>query len=116
VLSELGTDEGPILGELTYDKLDKAWRRIRKDVGLEGARIHDLRHTVGTYAGQSGTNAFVVRDLLGHKTLAMTDRYVGQYTDPVKVASEAVSNQIAAALRGKKAKVIDHPKRRTARR
>jgi integrase len=116
VLSELGTDEGPIFGELTYDKLDKAWRRIRKDVGLEGARIHDLRHTVGTYAGQSGTNAFVVRDLLGHKTLAMTDRYVGQYADPVKVASEAVSNQIAAALRGKKAKVIDHPKRRTARR
>ena len=34
---------------------------------LEDVRLHDLRHTVGTYAGQSGANAFLVRDLLRHK-------------------------------------------------
>ena len=26
----------------------------------------------GTYAAQAGLNAFMVRDLLGHKTMAMT--------------------------------------------
>ena len=31
---------------------------------IEDVRMHDLRHTVGTYAGQTGANAFLVRDLL----------------------------------------------------
>jgi integrase len=120
VLAELGTEEGPVFGDLTYSKLDKKWRRIRKDAGLKdvpgGTRIHDLRHTLGTYAGKSGANAFIVKDLLGHKTLAMTGRYVGQFDDPVKAASEAVSRQIAAAFKGKKAKLSDHPTKKTARR
>lgn len=30
--------------------------------GLKDVRMHDLRHTVGTYAGQAGANAFLVRD------------------------------------------------------
>jgi integrase len=110
VLAELGTSEGRVFGDLNYDAVEKRWRRIRKDAGFSDARIHDCRHTVGTYAGKSGTNAFIVKDLLGHKTLSMTDRYVGQYDDPVKAASEAVSKQIAAAFKGRKAEVISHPK------
>jgi integrase len=110
LLSKLPTSEGPILGGLTYDMLDKAWRRIRKDAGLVGVRLHDARHTVGTYAGMSGANSFLVRDLLGHRTLAMTDRYVSRDADPVKQVSDRVSNQIAAALRGKTAEVIKHPR------
>jgi integrase len=112
VLSELGTEEGPILGELTYSKLDKAWRQIRKEAGLEGARLHDMRHTTGTLAGGAGANAFLVRDLLGHKTLAMTGRYVGKHANPVKALNEQVSGQIAAAFKGKKAEVVDHPKKK----
>ena len=110
VLAELGTSEGRVFGNLNYDAVEKRWRRIRKAAGFSDARIHDVRHTVGTYAGKSGANAFIVRDLLGHKTLAMTARYVGEYDDPVKSASEAVSKQITAAMRGKKAEVIRHPK------
>ena len=49
---------------------------IRDRAGLTDVRLHDLRHTTGTYAGAAGLNAFIVRDLLGHKTLAMTGRYV----------------------------------------
>ena len=51
---------------LTYWQVNKAWRRIRRCAGLEGVRLHDLRHTVGTHAGQNGLNAFMVRDLLRH--------------------------------------------------
>jgi integrase len=58
--------------------LQKAWQRIRKAAGLETVRLHDLRHTVGTYAGQTGANAFLIRDMLRHKTLQMTDRYVNR--------------------------------------
>ena len=43
-------------------------------MGVKDIRIHDLRHTVGTYSGQTGANAFLIRDKLGHRTLAMTGR------------------------------------------
>ena len=101
---------GPIFGDLTYSKLDTAWRHIRDDAGLVGARLHDLRHTVGTLAGMSGTNAFLVRDLLGHKNLATTARYVQKDANPVKQVSNRISDHIAAAFRGKKAEVSEHPK------
>jgi len=52
----------------------------------------------------------VIRDLLGHKNLAMTARYVGKNANPVKQVADRVSNQIAAAFKGEKAKVISHPK------
>ncbi|MFQ5785462.1 MAG: hypothetical protein ACE5H8_11660 [Alphaproteobacteria bacterium] len=41
-------------------------------------------HGYGTAAGGLGLNAFMVRDLLGHKTLAMTGQYVQRDTDPLR--------------------------------
>lgn len=77
---------------------------------LDDARFHDLRHTVGTYAGQAGANAFLVRDALGHKTLAMTGRYVSRDADPLRQLADRVSGRIAAALDGgKSGEVIPLP-------
>jgi integrase len=87
--------------------LEEAWWRICERArivdakGEPSARLHDLRHTVGTYGGQSGLNAFMVRDLLGHKTLAMTSRYVERDTKPLRAAADQVSEKIAAAMSGK---------------
>ncbi|WP_040622728.1 tyrosine-type recombinase/integrase, partial [Rhodovulum sp. PH10] len=67
---------------LSKTAIEKAWSRIRAAAKIEDVRLHDLRHTVGTYAGQAGANAFLVRDLLRHKTLAMTGRYVNRADDP----------------------------------
>jgi integrase len=91
---------------LTASSLGKAWRRICQRARITNARLHDLRHTVGTYAGSTGLNAFLVRDLLGHKTLAMTGRYVERNADPLRAAAEAVSSQIAAAMAGTSADVV----------
>jgi integrase len=87
---------------LTIWTLEDAWKRIREAAKLTDARLHDLRHTVGTYAGQAGLNAFIVRDLLGHKTLAMTGRYVERDADPMRAAADSVSGRIAAAMAGEK--------------
>ena len=75
--------------------------KIRTAAGLADVRLHDLRHTVGTYAGQSGANAFLVRDLLRHKNLAMTARYVNRADDPVRTLSDQVGERIAAGLSGR---------------
>jgi integrase len=86
---------------LSTGTIESAWRRIRKLTGLEDVRLHDFRHTVGTYAGQTGANAFLVRDKLGHKTLAMTGRYVNRDTDPLRELSDRVEGRIDAALHGR---------------
>jgi hypothetical protein len=40
----------------------------------------------------------MIRDLLGHKTLAMTNRYVGKDLDPVAQLSDEVGSRIAQAM------------------
>lgn len=79
--------------------MERAWRRIRDNAGLNDARIHDLRHTVATMAAASGLNAFAVRDLLGHKTLAMANRYVKRVTDPLQEAADGVAGRVAAMMK-----------------
>jgi integrase len=90
---------------LAKSVVENAWQRIRtaaklKDGRYGWARLHDLRHTVGTRAGQSGANAFLVRDLLRHKDLSMTGRYVNRDDDPLRTLSELVGEGIAAELAG----------------
>jgi hypothetical protein len=68
---------------------------------FENARPHDIRHTVGTYGAQTGANAFLIRDQLGHKTVAMSARYVGRHGDPPRTLADQVEVRIAANLEGK---------------
>jgi integrase len=124
LLAALGRTGERVFGAVTAAKVERAWsgekprpeRRqkgmagIRDRAGLADVRLHDLRHTTGTYAGAAGLNAFIVRDLLGHKTLAMTGRYVSRHADPLRAAADAVSGQIAAALNGPAGDVVQMPK------
>lgn len=88
---------------LSKTAIENAWGRIRAAAKLDDVRLHDLRHTVGTYAGQAGANAFLVRDLLRHKTLAMTGRYVNRADDPIRALSDQVGERIEAGLAGRHA-------------
>lgn len=83
---------------LSVNVLHKSWARLCDTAKVEDAHIHDLRHTIGTYAAQAGFNAFLIRDLLGHKTMAMTARYVERAPEPIRAAADAVAQRVAAAL------------------
>lgn len=89
-----GLDGGP----LSLNTAEKAWMRLREHARIPDGRLHDLRHTAATFAALAGGNAFVVRDLLGHRTMAMTGRYVARAGDMVRATADAVSNRVAAAL------------------
>lgn len=110
LLAGLGRDGAYVVmknGEpLDYDSVNRAWKRLCKTAKISNANIHDLRHLFGTSAGTAGYNQFIVRDLLGHKTLAMTNRYVQKDVDPQKAAADSVSGHIDAAMKGKKGEVI----------
>lgn len=74
------------------------WQRLRSVAGLDDVRLHDLRHTVGTAAGGTGANAFLIRDLLRHANVAMTHRYVNADEDPIRAVATRVGADISAAL------------------
>ena len=80
--------------------LKKAWRRIRALADLDDLRLHDLRHTVGTFAGQTGANAFLIRDKLGHATTAMTNQYVNHSHEPLRRLSNRVESRVDGAMTG----------------
>ena len=58
----------------------KAWQAIRNGAGLPGLRLHDLRRTVGNHAAAAGPSMREIADLLGHKSLQSTQRYVNKLT------------------------------------
>jgi integrase len=44
--------------------------------GITGLRFHDLRHTFGSRLVQKGVDIETVRSLLGHSSIAITQRYI----------------------------------------
>ena len=57
----------------SMDNMRSACRRA----GLKGVTFHTLRHTCASWLGQmSGVEALTIRDLLGHSSVTMTDRYM----------------------------------------
>jgi integrase len=46
-----------------------------RNAGIEDFRIHDLRHTCASWLVSAGQPLPAVRDLLGHSTIQMTERY-----------------------------------------
>lgn len=53
-----------------------AFRRLCAAAGISDFRPHDLRHTVGSYAHQAGLSQAEIMELLGHKHLVTTARYL----------------------------------------
>lgn len=83
------------------EALEGAWARLRWRAEIEDVRLHDLRHTVGTYASQAGVSSFIVRDLLRHSNITMTGRYANFDADPVRNVSNIVGHRIINSLKPK---------------
>ena len=97
---------------LARDWLEAKWQRIRAVAGLADVHLHDLRHTVGTLAAQSGANSFLIRDLLRHRDISTTGRYVHRAAEPLRMLSEMVGESIAAAMAGRASADVVPLKRR----
>ncbi|MBG6206375.1 integrase [Labrenzia sp. EL_126] len=85
---------------ISKEVLENAWQRVRAHAKLEDVRLHDLRHTVGTFASQAGSNAFMISHLLRHKNVTITNRYVNPDADPIRALSETIGSRIEAGLKG----------------
>jgi integrase len=82
--------------------LKRPWEAVAKRAGLDGVRLHDLRHTYASFGAGGGLGLLIIGKLLGHFQASTTQRYAHLDSDPLRRASEAIGDRIAAALDGKR--------------
>lgn len=81
--------------------LQKPWYVVRKLAGLDGLRLHDLRHTFASFAVGSGGSLPIIGRALGHSQPSTTQRYAHLADDPVRKLTETTGALLASALKGK---------------
>lgn len=92
-----------------YTGTPKIWNKVRRAAGLDGTRIHDLRHTMGSWGVDAGLSLYIVGKVLGHRKASSTERYAHLARDPAQEAAKRVSNALSAALEGKSADIKKMP-------
>ena len=63
-----------------------AFNRARRNAGLEDICFHTLRHTFASWYMQNGGDLYRLRNLMGHSTIALTERYSHLGPDFIKSA------------------------------
>ncbi len=78
--------------------LEKPWRRIRAEAGLEDVRLHDLRHSFASMAVAGGLSLPIIGALLGHTQPGTTARYAHLADDPLRQATDMIGANLIAAM------------------
>lgn len=87
--------------------LQKPWRRIRKAAGLDGVRIHDLRHSFASDALEMGADLTMIGRMLGHSDIKTTSRYAHLKRENVRISTDKVAERISTVLAGRKETTIE---------
>lgn len=100
---------GDITKPLSASTLSHVWDRVRKATGLEGVRIHDLRHNRGSWGAKNQLGGFTLQQMLGHKNMVTTQRYLHAFDDALLAANNKIDGQFAELLGVGGAEVIPFP-------
>ena len=91
---------------VTYKTVRDLFAVACEAAGLVDVRLHDLRRSMATSLAASGVNAYTLRDVLGHSTLAMSNRYVRMAGDALAEATERAAAIASAAMNGTAGDVV----------
>jgi len=78
--------------------VEGVFKSVRKKAGLQGLRLHDLRHTFATRLIHAGVDVFTVQKILGHSTITMTMRYVHSFEAQMRDAVAKLEEKFAQSL------------------
>lgn len=87
-----GETGGPIGG------IQRIWGRVKKAANLPDVRLHDLRHTVGSLGHRAGLTQRQIADLLGHRQMATTARYINSADEHRREAVTAWAGEVSRIL------------------
>ena len=71
-----------------YGKLQTSFDGACRRAGIKGLRFHDLRHTFASRLVERGVDLIRVKDLLGHSSVKVTERYTHANREERKKAVE----------------------------
>ena len=78
--------------------LNDSWDRIRRRAGLDGVRLHDLRHTFASRALALDEGLPMIGELLGHRRVNTTARYAHLARESVRASTTRVAESIGAHI------------------
>lgn len=78
--------------------INGSWDRVRKRAGLDGVRLHDLRHSYASRALALGESLPMIGELLGHRKVQTTARYAHLAWDTVRASTKKVAESIGADI------------------
>jgi integrase len=88
-------------------KIQHFWRSTARQAGLDGVRIHDLRHSFASVLASGGASLLLIGQLLGHSQAATTARYSHLLDDVQREAVERAGRVITGRS---SAEVVEMPK------
>lgn len=88
---------GPDGGPLRYRKFWRIWTKATTAAGLEGLRIHDLRHTHAAHLISHGVSLTGVQRRLGHSSITVTSDLYGHL---LPVVDAMILEAVGAMLAG----------------
>ncbi|TKC80406.1 site-specific integrase [Trinickia terrae] len=62
-------------GDARLTTIQKGFQAACDRAGIEDFRVHDLRHTFASWLVMAGVSLYVVKELLGHSSITVTERY-----------------------------------------
>ena len=78
--------------------LNDSWNRVRERAGLDGVRLHDLRHTYASRALALGEGLPMIGKLLGHRKVQTTARYAHLARESVQASTAKVAESIGGDI------------------
>ncbi len=74
------------------------WAMVKRQAGLDGLRLHDLRHNFAAFGASGGLGLPIIGKLLGHSQPQTTARYAHLDADPVRRASNTIGATLSSAM------------------
>ncbi len=75
---------------ISHSSIRHAFDKTIAKAGIDDFCFHDLRHPFATVLIQNGVDLYKVKELLGHKTIAMTMRYAHHYPESLRSSVETL--------------------------
>lgn len=87
---------------ITQQQLRARFETARQAIGMPHLHLHDLRHTTASLLIQAGASLTEVRDILGHSSFAVTNRYAHLAPEHLKAAIQRLSASHARHMNKRK--------------
>jgi excisionase family DNA binding protein len=98
-----------------FKDVKKAFKGACERAGVEGLRFHDLRHTFASRLVENGADLITVKDLLGHFSVRITERYTHSNKNTKRQAVESLAQTRNAEEKRENLAQIGHMENNPAR-